>query len=97
MGADYLAYALLDTIVDHYFIVLEKFGDKIEELEEKLVSESRPETLEEIHGLKKQMIFLRKSIWPLREVIHGLERGESSLIEETSRSMVIYFKKRKWL
>jgi len=89
VGADYLAYALLDTIVDHYFIVLEKLGDKIEGLEEKLVSESRPETLEEIHGLKKQMIFLRKSIWPLREVIHGLERGDSSLIKETLR---IYLK-----
>jgi len=85
MGADYLAYALLDAIVDNYFTILEKLGERIEEMEERLVSDPKPETLQEIHRLKREMIFLRKSVWPLREVINSLERGESSLIHKTSR------------
>jgi magnesium transporter len=85
MGADYLAYSLLDTIVDNYFTILEKLGDRIEEMEERLVTDPRPKTLQEIHKLKREMIFLRKSVWPLREVINGLERGESSLIHKASR------------
>jgi magnesium transporter len=85
MGSDYLAYSLLDSIVDNYFIILEKLGEKIEFLEEKLVTQPTPETLQIIHHLKREMIFLRKAVWPLREVINGLERGESSLIKETTR------------
>jgi magnesium transporter len=85
MGADYLAYTLLDSIVDNYFIILEKLGEKIEFLEEKLVTQPTPETLQIIHHLKREMIFLRKAVWPLREVINGLERGESSLIRESTR------------
>ena len=81
-GADYLAYALLDAIVDHYFIILEKIGEKVEEMEEELVTHPTPETLKTIHSLKGGMIFLRKSVWPLREVISGLERAESPLIQE---------------
>jgi len=85
MGTDYLAYALLDSIVDNYFIILEKIGEKIEFLEEKLVSTPSPETLQMIQHLKREMIFLRKAIWPLREVISSLERRESSLIKESTR------------
>jgi magnesium transporter len=85
MGADYLAYALLDSTVDHYFIILEKLGDKIEFLEEKLVTHPTPKTLQTIHDLKKEMIFLRKAVWPLREVVGSLERGESSLIQSSTR------------
>jgi len=81
-GADYLAYALIDAIVDHYFVILEKLGEKIESLEEELVTNPIPETLQMIHTLKRNLIFLRKSVWPLREVISGLERGESPLITE---------------
>jgi magnesium transporter len=81
-GADYLAYALLDAIVDHYFVILEKLGEKIESLEEELVTNPRPETLQAIHTLKRDLIFLRRSVWPLREVINSLERGESPLITE---------------
>ncbi|UCE38268.1 MAG: magnesium/cobalt transporter CorA [Thermoplasmata archaeon] len=84
MGADYLAYALLDAIVDGYFIVLEKFGERIEGMEEELVTEPKHETLQTIHALKREMIYLRKSVWPLREVISGLERGESPLIKEST-------------
>jgi len=88
-GADYLAYTLLDSVVDIYFTILEKIGERIEFLEEELVENPSTQTLQEIHGLKREMIFLRKSIWPLREVISGLERGESSLIKETT---VIYLR-----
>ena len=82
MGADYLAYSLLDSIVDHYFILLEKCGERIEALEEELALNPKPETLQAIHNLKQEIIFLRKSVWPLREVISGLERAESSLIHD---------------
>jgi len=85
MGADYLTYALLDSIVDNYFIVMEKLGEKIEFLEEELVKRPIPETLQTIHRLKREMIFFRKAVWPLREVIGGLERGELPLVKETTR------------
>ncbi|UCF07849.1 MAG: magnesium/cobalt transporter CorA [Thermoplasmata archaeon] len=83
-GPDYLAYALLDAIVDSYFVILEKFGEIIESLEEELITEPEPETLQKIYSLKREMIFLRKSIWPLREVVSGIERGGSELIKEDS-------------
>ena len=89
MGADYLVHALLDAIIDHYFVVLEKLGERIEWLEEELVTRTTPVTLREMHHLKREMIFLRKALWPLREVIGSLERGESSLIKE---STVLYLR-----
>jgi magnesium transporter len=85
MGSDYLAYGLLDLIVDNYFMIMEKLGETIEFLEEKLVTQPVPETLQTIHQLKRELIFLRKAVWPLREVIGGLERGDLALIKETSR------------
>jgi len=84
MGPDYLAYALMDAVVDHYFAVLEKLGERVEELEDELVADPRQETLHEIHALKREMLFLRKSVWPLREVVAGLERAESDLIQATT-------------
>ena len=84
MGADYLAYSLLDAVVDGYFLILEKVGDKIEELEETLISQPDMATLQAIHFLKREMIFLRRSVWPLREVISGLSRKESTLIKEST-------------
>jgi magnesium transporter len=89
MGPDYLVHALLDTIIDHYFVVLEKLGEKIEYLEEELVTRPTPVTLREMHKLKRDVIFLRKALWPLREVIASLERRESPLIKE---STVIYLR-----
>jgi magnesium transporter len=85
MGADYLAYSLVDAIVDHYFVILEKLGEKIEEIEEVVVANPTPDTLKTIHHLKREMIFLRKSIWPLRELLSCLERGESSLVQASTR------------
>lgn len=84
MGADYLAYALIDAIVDNYFMILEKLGETIEEIEEKLVTKPTSETLHTLHDLKREMIFLRKSVWPLREVINRLERSESPLINKST-------------
>jgi magnesium transporter len=81
-GTDYLAYALIDAIVDNYFVILEELGEKIESLEEELVTNPTPETLQAIHTLKTNLVFLRKSVWPLREVINNLERGESPLIKD---------------
>ena len=83
-GADYLAYSLIDAVVDNYFIVLENLGEQIEILEEELVTDPDPGTLHAIHDLKRELIFLRKSVWPLREVISSLERGESRLFQVTS-------------
>jgi magnesium transporter len=85
MAADYLLYSLLDAIVDNYFIILENFGDQIEFIEERLIVNPAQETLNIIHKLKREMLFLRKSVWPLREVISGMERGESPLIKGTTK------------
>jgi len=82
MGADYLAYALVDAIVDHYFVILERFGERIEDIEEEVFANPTTETLRTIQHLKREMIFLRKSIWPLREVVSRLERRDSELIQQ---------------
>jgi magnesium transporter len=83
-GADYLAYSLADAIVDSYFGILEKTGEKIEALEEELISDPDEKTLHQIHTLKREMIELRRSVWPLRELISGLQRSESPLLAETT-------------
>jgi len=80
MGADYLTYSLLDAVVVSYFAVLERIGERVEDLEQGLVTDPRPETLQAIHDLKTEMIFLRRSVWPLREVASRLERCTSSNI-----------------
>ncbi len=80
-GTDYLAYSLIDAVVDYYFIVLENLGEQIEVLEEELVTDPTPETLHAIHDLKRELIFIRKSVWPLREAISVLERGESQIFQ----------------
>ncbi|MHC4518861.1 MAG: magnesium/cobalt transporter CorA [Planctomycetota bacterium] len=84
MGADYLAYALVDAIVDSYFAILEGLGDKIEMMEDELVGNPTEKTLQKIYLLKREMISLRRSIWPLREVISGFQRSESALVKDTT-------------
>ena len=81
-GADYLTYALIDAVVDNYFLILERFGELIEDAEAQLAANPNMQTLQIIRILKKRMIFLRKSIWPLREVIGSLQRGEPALIKQ---------------
>ncbi|MCC7429930.1 magnesium/cobalt transporter CorA [bacterium] len=83
-GSDYLAYAILDAIVDNYFLVLEKLGEKIELTEDELLKNPTPQTLHTIQTLKKEMIFLRKAVYPLREVLVSLERGDSTLFTNTT-------------
>lgn len=85
MGADYLAYTLLDIVVDQYFAVLEKLGERVEVLEGKLLTDPSAATLQKIQNLKKEMLLLRKWVWPLREVISSLERGEFPGIQESTR------------
>jgi magnesium transporter len=83
-GADYLLYSLLDAIIDSYFSILEKIGDKIEDLEEMVVAEPKPGSLQAIHELKREMIYLRKSVWPLREVINNFSKAESLLVQKST-------------
>lgn len=85
MGADYLAYCLIDAVVDFYFLVLEKIGDRIELLEEELVNDPTKETMKVLHEMKREMIFLRKAVWPARELISNFERCESKLIKKPTR------------
>ena len=87
-GCDYLAYALIDAIVDHYFLVLEKMGEKIELLEEDLLDGTQTKTLQSIHHLKREMIFFRKQVWPLRDILSTLMKEETSLIQETTRIFI---------
>lgn len=88
-GTDYLAYTLIDCIIDDYFNVIEFLGDKIENLEDELAFSSHSETLPKINLLKKEMITIRRSIWPLREVISNFERSESVIL---NAGTVIYLK-----
>ncbi len=84
-GSDYLFYALLDAVVDNYFFVLEALGEEIEDLEEKVMNQTGQESLQYLHELKREMILLRKSVWPLREVVGRLSRGESSFVHQTTQ------------
>ena len=83
-GADYLAYALIDSIVDNYFTILEQVGERIEILEESLVKSPSTQILQAIQDLKREMIFLRKTVWPLREAISSLERTGCQLVQEST-------------
>jgi len=89
MGADYLAYALIDAIVDGYFSILEGFGERIVDVEEELALSPDQQALHLINGMKKEIIFLRKAVWPLREAISFLERGDSHLLHPETR---LYFR-----
>lgn len=89
MGADYLAYALLDAVVDHYFETIEQLGEQIEVLEDEVVTDPQAGTIESIHRLKSDMILLRRAVWPLREVVGGLGRSDSDLVKPET---VIYLR-----
>jgi magnesium transporter len=85
MGADFLAYSLIDAVVDSYFAILEKLGDRIEDLEIELIKNPTMKTLHSIHNLKREMLYLRRAVWPLREVVSSLERERGSFIGSTTR------------
>ena len=84
MAADYLAYSLIDAIVDHYFLILERLTEQIEDLEDELVAIASDETGTHIRALKRELIFLRKSVWPLRELVGALTRTESGLVAKST-------------
>ena len=83
-GTDYLAFALLDIVVDNYIFIISEFGDKIEDLEETLISNPNQNTINEINAYKKELNFLRKNINPAKEMILALSKLDSDLIEESS-------------
>ncbi|HEY6260942.1 MAG TPA: magnesium/cobalt transporter CorA [Nitrospiraceae bacterium] len=87
-GADYLLYALVDSIVDQYFTVVEVLGEKIEALQDLVVSDPKPDTLHQIHALKRQLLFLRRSVWPLREATNSLSRSECPLLQESTKIFI---------
>lgn len=88
-GPDYLCYAMLDMIVDNYFVVMEKLGERIENIEEEIQNSAGSSALAKINLLRKEMIILKRSIAPVREVINGFIRTESDLIDEKTLK---YFK-----
>jgi magnesium transporter len=85
MGADYLAYALLDALVDHYFPILERFEDRLDALEDKAFGAQRPETLRQIQRVKQELLAIRRQVWPVREAVSGLLRDETGLITDETR------------
>ncbi|RMF59394.1 MAG: magnesium and cobalt transport protein CorA [Calditrichaeota bacterium] len=87
-NSDYLAYSLIDAIVDNYFVILETLGERVESVENDLLLNPSTNILQEIHTLKREMISLRRSVWPLREVINKLDRTESALIKKPTRIYV---------
>lgn len=88
-GADYLAYALMDAVVDCYFHAIERIGDKVEEIEEDIIQNTNKDSLIELYRLKREMIYLRKQVWPLRDMISNMVRSETNLI---NRSTDIYLR-----
>lgn len=87
-GADYLLYSLVDAIIDHYFTVLEHLGERIERVELALMSDPQPTLLNEIYAMKRELLYIRKSVWPLRECIGKLERAENPLFHEETQAYV---------
>lgn len=85
MKSDYLAYAMMDAVVDHYFLAVERIGDFIEEIDDRLLTDPKPDDIQEIHRLKRDILGLRKAVWPLREEVGAIEKSESPLIHQETR------------
>lgn len=84
-GSDYLLYALVDAVVDQYFAVLESLGEKIETLQERVMADPKPDILRDIHALKRQLLFVRRAVWPLREVTNSLSRSDCPYLHEPTK------------
>ncbi len=84
-GCDYLAYSLIDAIVDHYFVILDTFSERLEALEDQLLDNPSHQVLTHIHELKRELTLMRKTIWPLRELVNSLQRTGSLLVSEQTR------------
>lgn len=85
MGADYLCYAIMDIVVDNYFLVLERMVEQLDLIEEKIDRNPKADSLWNIYNLRKEMIFLRKYIWPFRDVINMMIKTESELIKDGTK------------
>jgi magnesium transporter len=85
LGADYLTYSLIDTIVDRYFVVLEQIADRTEDLEDELLRNATPQLLKTIHHLKRETLILRRAVWPLREVINSLTRADQRFFQPATQ------------
>jgi magnesium transporter len=83
--ADYLVYALMDAVVDNYFSVLEDLGELIDDTEEEVVGAPTTDTLKTVHALKRELIYLRRSVWPLREVVSSMLRDDSEIIKDETK------------
>jgi magnesium transporter len=88
-GADYLCYSMLDLIVDNYYLVMEKLGDRIEMLEEEVIRNSNKRSLARINQLRKELIVLKRNVVPVRDLISGILRSESELLDDKTTK---YFK-----
>ncbi|HMO16575.1 MAG TPA: magnesium/cobalt transporter CorA [Oligoflexia bacterium] len=89
MGSDYLSYALLDTVIDSYYPILEEVGEFLEEIEENLVNHPTHQTLQNIFSVKRQLLMIRRSIWPHREMLNSILRGQFPMIR---KSTLVYFR-----
>jgi magnesium transporter len=87
-GPDYLAYALIDAVVDHYFLILEKMGDRIEHFEEQLLGQPTSEILQSIYDMKRELIYFRKQVWPIREVLSTWQKTESAIVQEANKAFI---------
>jgi magnesium transporter len=79
-GSDYLAYALIDALIDEFFPVLEKYGEQIEDLEAEMLLQPSHSTIQEIHRIKRELLLVRRAAWPERDVINSMQREESDVI-----------------
>jgi len=84
-GSDYLLYALVDALVDQYFAVLEVLGERIETLQEKVMADPKRDTLRDIHALKRQLLFVRRAVWPLREATSSFSRTECPFVRDSTK------------
>jgi magnesium transporter len=85
MGSDYLAYALIDAAVDHFFPLLERIAARVEEIEDVLLDSPGPETVHTLHQLRRDLLRVRRSTWPLRDMLGSLSRLDSPLVREGTR------------
>ena len=85
MPADYLAFCLMDAVVDHYFLAVERIGEGVELMDEQVISNPGPGDIHRIHRFKQQMLILRRAVWPLREVVGAIVRSESALLGERTK------------
>ncbi|MBK8018554.1 MAG: magnesium/cobalt transporter CorA [Betaproteobacteria bacterium] len=83
--SDFLAYCLLDLVIDHYFMVLERLGDRIERVDDAVMTRPEPAVLREIHQLKRELLFMRKSVWPMKETIASLRHTDTMLIAKATQ------------